>query len=92
MLNAAQQRYAQLEKELLAIVYGCQKFHQYVYGNVETDHKPLESIMAKNLYQAPLRLQKMKYDLKVKYKPGSDVQLADTLSRAYLPETKKSSC
>jgi hypothetical protein len=96
-MTTAQQKYAQIEKELLAIVYGCQKFHQYVYGrtvSVESDHKPLESIMTKNLYQAPMRLQKMmlslqKYDLKVKYKPGINLQLADTLSRAYLPETQE---
>lgn len=46
-LSDCQRRYAQIEKELLAIVYGCEKFHQYVYGKViqvESDHKPLESI------------------------------------------------
>ena len=96
-LTLTQQKYAQIEKEVLAIVYGCQKFHQYVYGrtvHVETDHKPLENILAKNLHQAPMRLQKMimslqKYDLEVKYKPGKEMQLADTLSRSYLPETKE---
>ena len=60
-LTVAQQKYAQIEKELLAIVYTCQKFHQYVYGRtvqVKSDHKPLEGILAQNLHQAPLRLQK----------------------------------
>ena len=64
-------------------MYGCNKFHQYTYVRtveVETDHKPLESIMTKKLYHSPLRLQKMllilqRYDLKA----------ADTLSRNYLP-------
>ena len=44
-LTPTQQRYAQIEKETLAIVYGVQKFHQYIYGrtkDVETDHKPLQ--------------------------------------------------
>jgi hypothetical protein len=93
-LTSAQQQYAQMEKELLAIVYGCRKFHQYVYGReleVETDHKPLQSIFKKPLHQAPSRLQKMllqlqSYDLTVTYKPGKEMSLADTLSRANLNE------
>lgn len=32
-LSDAQRRCAQIEKELLAIVYGCEKFHQYVFGS-----------------------------------------------------------
>ena len=48
-LTSAETRYAQIEKELLASTYGCERFHQYVYGQafeVETDHKPLVSIMS----------------------------------------------
>ena len=88
--------YAQIEKELLAIVYGCEKFHQYLYGRdikVESDHKPLESIFKKPLHQAPMRLQRMllrlqRYTLKVTYKPGKELYIADTLSRAFLKEQK----
>ena len=40
--------YAQIEKELLVIVFVCEKFDAYIYGcdcvRVQTDHKPLESI------------------------------------------------
>ena len=40
--------YAQMEKELLAIVFDSKKFDQYVYGrdtvHVQRDHKPLEVI------------------------------------------------
>ena len=97
-LTPTQQRYAQIEKETLAIVYGVQKFNQYIYGrttDVETDHKPLQYISNKPLHEAPLRLQKMmlilqRYDLKVKYVPGSELSVADALSRAYLEETKES--
>ena len=72
----------------------CEKFHDYIYGrqvNVETDHKPLETIFQKPLHQSPLRLQKMLmklmcYDLDVEYKKGKELFIADTLSRAYLPE------
>ena len=96
-LTTAQQNYAQIEKEALAVVYGCTKFHYYIYGRpvlVESDHKPLQSIFAKPLMKAPLRLQRLlltlqKYDLKVTYKPGKLMFLADALSRSYLDETKE---
>ena len=61
-LTPTQERYAQIEKELLAVVFGCAKFAEYIVGRdvtVESDHKPLESIMKKPLNVAPLRLQQM---------------------------------
>ena len=94
-LTNTQQHYAQIEKEMLAVVFGCTKFHDYIYGmpnvEVESDHKPLEAILRKPLHQAPLRLQKMimttqKYSLNVTYRPGKQLVLADTLSWAFLPE------
>ena len=92
-LTDCQKKYAQIEKELLAIVFGCDKFHDYIYGRtvvVESDHKPLEQIFKKPLHQSPLRLQRMllklqKYSLKVVYKKGAELYLADQLSRAYIP-------
>ena len=92
-LAPSQENYAQIEKEMPAIVFGCEQFHDYLYGQreitVESDHKPLEAILKKPI-QAPLRLQKMilrlkPYAVNVKYIPGSHLVLADTLSRAYLP-------
>lgn len=43
-LTDAQKAWAQIEKELYAIVFGCERFHQYIYGKkilIESDHKPL---------------------------------------------------
>ena len=68
-----------------------ERFEQCVYGRrveIETDHKPLESIFKKSLVSAPKRLQRMmlrlqKFDLLVSYKKGSEMYLADTLSRAF---------
>ena len=46
-LTEAEKNYAQIERELLAIVFACEKFNQYIYGNeviFQTDHKPLQAI------------------------------------------------
>jgi len=92
-LSPSEQNYCQMEKECLAIVFSCERFDQYLFGRsnitVETDHKPLISIFKKPLIKAPKRLQLMmlklqKYELNVTYKPGSQMYIADMLSRAYL--------
>ncbi|XP_055911526.1 uncharacterized protein K02A2.6-like [Eupeodes corollae] len=93
-LTSSQQNYAQIEKELFAILFGCIKFHQYIYGKrviVETDHKPLVPLFTRALYKVPARLQRFmlrlqSYDLQVVYKPGKYMYTADTLSRAPLSE------
>ena len=92
-LTGAESRYASIEAEMLAVVFACRKFHQYIYGKrvvVETDHKPLQAISTKPLSQAPLRLQRMLlnfrgYDVEIRYNPGCKQVLADTLSRAAVP-------
>jgi transposase InsO family protein len=94
-LTSTEQKYAQIEKETLAIVFACEKFHQYIYGRpveVESDHKPLQNIWKKPLNSCPPRIQRFrlrlqKYDLNIIYKPGKDMHIADTLSRAALPCT-----
>ena len=88
-LTATESNYANIERELLAVVFGCQKFHMYLYGRhfrIESDHKPLEQIRKKSLTKAPLRLQKMlmklqPYNFDLVYKPGKQVIVADALSR-----------
>ena len=94
-LTDCQKGYAQIEKETLAIVFGCERFHQYLYGKeveIESDHKPLEAIFTKPIAKAPPRIQRLllrlqHYHLKVKYVPGKLMFIADTLSRAHLDTT-----
>ena len=93
-MTDAETRYAQIEKELLAITFACERFHQYIYGQqvqVETDHKPLIPLFVKPLSDCPLRIQRLlirvqRYDLKVSYTPGKYMYTADTLSRAVDPK------
>ncbi len=89
-MTSAETRYAQIEKELLGIVFACERFHQFIYGatvEAETDHKPLISLFKKPLTDCPLRVQRLllmvqKYDLLVVNTPGKQLVVADTISRA----------
>ena len=96
-LTDVEQRYANIEREMLAVVFGTERFRTYVYGRdfiVESDHKPLEDIFRKSLAQTPARLQRMLlrlqgYDMTIRYRPGSEMMLPDTLSRTRaLPDSE----
>ena len=88
-LNDTEKQYANIEREMLACVFGAERFHTYVFGKhftIESDHKPLEVISKKNLTAAPARLQRMLlrlqcYDFTITYRPGKEMVLADSLSR-----------
>ena len=61
-LSDTETRYACIEREMLAIVFGVQRFHTYLYGRkfkILTDHKPLVMILQKPPTQTPPRLQRM---------------------------------
>lgn len=91
-LTRAEQNYAQIEKEFLAICFGLERFNHFTYGrlvSVQSDHKPLETICTREIAQVSARLQRMKlrllkYQCTVRYVPGKHLYLADTLSRAYV--------
>lgn len=86
-LTETERRYCQTEKEALALVWAVEKFQTYLMGinfELETDHKPLESIFAPKsrpsarIERWVLRLQAFRF--KVVYRKGS-ANLADSLSR-----------
>ena len=97
-LSSAEKKYAQIEKEALAICWGCSKFHYYLAGrefSVETDHKPLIAILGeKELAKLPLRVQRfrlkmMSYNYSISFTPGKKMILADALSRSPLKASEK---
>ena len=74
---------------MLAIVFGCERHHTLLYGKsftVITHHKPLVTICNKPIHSGPARLQRMLlrvqgYNFNIVYRPGSQMILADALSR-----------
>ena len=60
-LTEVETRYSQTEKEALAIVWGVEHFHLYLYGApfvLYTDHKPLEVIYANPCSKPPARVER----------------------------------
>ena len=95
-MSPTEKRYAQIEKEALAITWACEKFSIYVLGRkfiIETDHKPLIPLLkSKHLDILPPRIVRFqlrlaKFDYHVCHVPGKLLFTADALSRAPLPET-----
>ena len=86
-LSDVERRYSQTEREALAIVWACEKFHVFLYGKdfvLVTDHKPLETIYSPKS-KPPARIERwalrlQPYRFKVVYKPGPQ-NAADSLSR-----------
>ena len=62
-LMPSKKNYAQIEKELFASVWACEKFHIYIHGTefvLQSDHKPLIPLInSKTLADAPIRCQRI---------------------------------
>ena len=95
-MTPTEQRYAQIEKEALAITWACDRFADFLVGlvfHIETDHKPLVPLLgAKRLDELPLRVQRfrmrmLRYHFTISHVPGSNLIVADALSRAPEPES-----
>ena len=86
-LTPAEERYSNIERELLGVVFAMERPHNYVFGEpvrVQTDHKPLEMIWKKSIATASPRLQRLllrlaRYEIQVEFICGKDNSIADAL-------------
>ncbi|XP_043225249.1 uncharacterized protein K02A2.6-like isoform X2 [Amphibalanus amphitrite] len=95
-LTESERRYAQIDREALAIVFGVCKFHNYLLGNrfkLVTDHKPLLRLFGEHqdlptMTSARIRRWALKlstYSYSVEHRPTDRMGNADALSRLPLP-------
>ena len=85
--NEAQENYSTTEKEMLAMIFGCEKFRSYIMGShviVHTNHAIIKYLMAKKDAKPRLIrwvLLRQEFDIEIKDKKRSDNVIIDHLSR-----------
>ncbi|XP_037943047.1 uncharacterized protein K02A2.6-like [Teleopsis dalmanni] len=98
-LQGAERNYSQLDKEALAIMFGVQKFLQFLSGRqftIMTDHKPLVGLfnpekpisqhISPRMLRWSLKLGASQYE--IKFREGKHHQNGDALSRLPLNDVK----
>ena len=88
-LKGPENSYVAIEKEALAVAWSMERLHHFLHGKrfmLQTDHKPLETILIKSVNEASPRLQRLivrtlAYSFDVQYIQGKKNVLADCTSR-----------
>ena len=86
-LTETEQRYAQLEKEALALTWACERLSNYLVGTkfmIETDHKPLVPMLStKRFDELPVRIQRfmrmMRFQFSITHVPGKALSYVPSL-------------
>ena len=98
VLTETEQRYSNIERELLAIVFALERLNHYTFGRtitVQSDHQLLQSIWKKSIVSASPRLQRLllrlaHYDINIEFLWGKENVIADALSRVCLLQSNNS--
>ena len=99
-LTSVKCNYANIERELLGIVFGIEHFKHFTFGtevHMITDHKPFMSSLKKSLVASSSRFSRLMlkivdFPLKVLYHPGMKMAISDALSHLsshQTPNTKE---
>lgn len=89
-LTPAERKYSAGEKEALACLWACEKWHSYLWGRrftLTTDHQALVTLLSsKGSGRRPLRIGRwsarlLNYTFDVQYRKGDNNKVADALSR-----------
>ena len=89
-LNEAQENYSTTEKEMLTMVFACEKCRPYILGShvfIHTDHEAIKYFMAKKEAKPRLIIWVLllqEFDMEIKDKKGFDNVIADHLSRVVI--------
>ena len=95
-LTETEKRYSQIEKEALAIRWGCEKCYKYLIGSrfvLETDHKPLVPMLSNRHSHLPMRIEKwmlylQQFEFEIVHIAGK-LNGADYLSRYALKASER---
>ena len=85
--NGAQENNSTTKKEMLAMVFACEKFRPYILAShviIHTDHAKIKYLMAKKEGKPRLIIWVLllqEFDLEIKDRMGCDNVIADHLSR-----------
>ena len=86
-LKPAETRYSTTDREALAIILACRRFHHFLWGvpfTIHTDHQPLVSVFKRKTKSPRMNrwvIEMQYYRFKINYHPGKQNLVADQLSR-----------
>ena len=93
-MSPTERRYSQLDREVLAIIFGIVKSRQYLLGRhftILSDHQPLMHLFSPSSAVPQMASQRWAlilgaHDYDISYRPGEEHGNTDGLSRLPLPE------